>query len=277
MKKAELKTLKGRYVYGVALSRKGVRLGENGIEGSQVYTIPYKNLCAIVHNCPTEPYQSNDGEVVKGWVRSHQQVLDEAKKRFGTVIPLGFDVIIKPKDEATSPDQVVRAWLKEDYDKLCTVMEKIQGKDEYGVQISYDAKVMSEFIAQQSQEVRNIKEKMAPRSAGMAYMYKQKLEKVVKSEMERFADKWFKDFYERIRRHTDDIVVEKTKKLSRSKVILLNLSCLVAKDRVESLGQELEKINNRKGFSVHFSGPWPPYSFVAKPTSSDAKEVSDVT
>lgn len=277
MKKAELETLKGRYVYGVALSRKGVRLGENGIEGSEVYTIPYKNLCAIVHNCPTEPYQSNDEEVVKGWVKSHQQVLDEAKKRFGTVIPLGFDVIIKPKNEATSPDQVVRDWLKEDYDKLCTVMEKIQGKDEYGVQISCDPKVISEFIAQQSEEVRKIKEEMATRPAGMAYMYKQKLEKVVKSKMEKLADKWFKDFYEKIKRHTGDIVVEKTKKLNRSKVILLSLSCLVAKDKVESLGQELEEINNMEGFSVHFSGPWPPYSFVAKPTSSDVKEVSDVT
>jgi len=28
------------------------------------------------------------------------------------------------------------------------------------------------------------------------------------------------------------------------------------------LGDELEKINNLKGFSVRFTGPWPPYSFV---------------
>jgi hypothetical protein len=47
--------------------------------------------------------------------------------------------------------------------------------------------------------------------------------------------------------------------------MLLNLSCLVARDKVDSLGKELEAINNMNGFSVHFSGPWPPYSFVAKP------------
>jgi hypothetical protein len=38
----------------------------------------------------------------------------------------------------------------------------------------------------------------------------------------------------------------------------------VARQKVDSLGEELEKINNMDGFSVHFSGPWPPYSFVAK-------------
>jgi hypothetical protein len=40
---------------------------------------------------------------------------------------------------------------------------------------------------------------------------------------------------------------------------------LVAKEKINSLGKELEEINNIDGFSVHFSGPWPPYSFVAKP------------
>jgi len=41
----------------------------------------------------------------------------------------------------------------------------------------------------------------------------------------------------------------------------------------------LEEINNMEGFSVRFSGPWPPYSFVAKPTMTipDTKEMSDVT
>jgi len=109
---------------------------------------------------------------------------------------------------------------------------------------------------------------MATKSPGMAYMYRQKLEKAVKAEMERLADEWFKEFYGRIKQHTDDIVVEKTKKVDKDKTMLLNLSCLVAKEKVEGLGEELEKINGLEGFSVRFTGPWPPYSFVAKPAIS---------
>jgi nicotinamide mononucleotide adenylyltransferase len=258
---------KGRYVYGIAGGKETVRLGKIGIEDNEVYTIPYKDLCAIVHNCPSEPYQSQDDEIVKSWVRAHQSVLDKAKERFGTIIPLGFDTILQPKDDATSPDQMVRDWLKEDYDRLSALMEKIKDKDEYGVQVSYEPKVMSEVIAQQSEEVKKIKEEMATKSPGMAYMYRQKLEKAVKAETEKLADEWFKNFYSNIKRHTEDIVVEKTKKLEKDKVMLLNLSCLVSKDKVESLGEELEKINNMEGFSVRFTGPWPPYSFVAKPVA----------
>ena len=260
---------KGRYVYGIAASRETVRLGEIGIEGNEVYTIPYQDLCAIVHNCPTQPYQSKDEEIVKSWARVHQSVLDEAKERFGTTIPLGFDTILQPKDDATPPDQVVRDWLKEDYDRLRTLMEKIEGKDEYGIQIFYDPKVMSEIIAKQSEEVRKIREEMATKSPGMAYMYKQKLEKAAKTEMERLADEWFKEFYDRIKQHTEDIVVEKTKKVDKDRMMLLNLSCLVAKEKVDSLGEELEKIDNMEGFSVRFTGPWPPYSFVAKPVAEE--------
>jgi len=42
----------------------------------------------------------------------------------------------------------------------------------------------------------------------------------------------------------------------------MNLSCLITINGSRSLGDELEKINVLEGFSVRFTGPWPPYSFV---------------
>jgi len=255
----------GRYVYGVAAGDKEVRLGPIGIEGSEVYTIPYEDISAVVHDCSTRPYQSTDDETVKNWVSTHQSVLDAAGERLGIVIPLGFDTILQPKDNATPPEQVVRDWLKQDYERLHMVMRKIEGKDEYGVQVSYEPRLIIKQISEQSEEIRKIKEEMATKSPGIAYMFKQKLERAVKAETEQLANVWFSDFYGRIKKHTDDIIVEKTKKLNNGKVMLLNLSCLVAKEKIDNLGKELEEINNIDGFSVHFSGPWPPYSFVAKP------------
>jgi len=255
---------KGRYLYGVAASERAVRLGPMGIDGCDVYTIPCEDFCAIVHDCPTEPYQSTDDETVKRWVSAHQGVLDEAKERFGTVIPFGFDTILQPGDKATSPDQVVKDWLNGDYERLQTIMGKIKERDEYGVQIFYEPGLIGRQIAEQSQEIQKLKEEIATKSPGMAYVYRQKLEKAVKAEIEKLADKWFKYFYSRVRHRCDDIMVEKTKKADGDRVMLLNISCLVARQKVDDLGEELEKINNMEGFSVHFSGPWPPYSFVAK-------------
>jgi len=264
---------RGRYIYGVAAGVKAVSLGPIGIEGNEVYTIPCGGFCAVVHSCTAEPYQSGDEETVKKWVRTHQGVLDEAKKALGTVIPMGFDTILQSKDEVISHDQVVKDWLKGDSERLQSVLEKIKGRDEYGVQIFYAPGLVVKQISDESQEIRKIREEMAGKSPGTAYLYKQKVERAVKAEIERLANDWFKDFYARVKRHCDDIVVEKTRKADRNKIMLLNLSCLVARKKVDNLGEELEKINNTEGFSVHFSGPWSPYSFVAKPVVPVKEEV----
>jgi hypothetical protein len=261
---AELGDGRSRYIYGVAAGGETIEFGRIGIEDNQVYSIPYKDICAIVHSCPSEPYQSRDGEVVKAWVKAHQQVVEAAKERLGAVIPLSFDTIVRPGSGTAHPDQVVRDWLKEDYDSLFAIMERIQGRDEYGVQVFYDPKVIDARIFEQSELVRQIQQEMANKSPGMAYMYRQKLEKAVRSEREKLVDQLFQDFYARMKRHSDDTVIGKTRKGGKETVMLLNVYCLAAEEKVESLGEELEEIDNMEGFSVRFSGPWPPYSFVAK-------------
>src|SRR3972149_7893231 len=112
----------GRYLYGIGAAESAARLGAIGIEDSDVYTIPYAGLCAIVHDCPAQPYRSTNEETVKGWVRAHQRVLDEAKARFGAVIPFGFDTILQSKGKAAVPDQTVKELLQNDHDRLQTLL-----------------------------------------------------------------------------------------------------------------------------------------------------------
>ncbi len=252
----------GLYLYGIADANAQTKLGQIGIEGNEVYTLPYKGLSAIVHNCPLEPYNSDDEEVMKGWVKAHQHVLDVAEDNLGTVIPFGFDMIIKPEDNATA-EEILEKWLGEDFDGMREKMEKIRGKKEYGVQIFYIPSVMSERIAAESEEIRKMKEEMKSKSPGMAYMYKQKLENAINKEMESGMDSYFKDFYGRIKKHVEEIKVEKTKKADeKDKQMIMNLSCLAVEAKYKELGAELEQIDNTEAFSVRFTGPWPAYSFV---------------
>jgi len=60
----------GRYLYCIADSSEAVSLGNIGIEENEVYSIPYKDLCAVIHNCPATPYESEDKEIVKEWGHS---------------------------------------------------------------------------------------------------------------------------------------------------------------------------------------------------------------
>jgi len=251
----------GRYLYCVAESGERVSLGKIGIEGNEVYTIPHKDICAVVHNCPAQPYQSDDREVVEAWVMTHQKIVDAAWEIWGTVLPLSFDTIIKG-ELGSGCERNMQDWLKLEYESLKNKIEKVRGKAEYGVQVFWHPKVIAQILAETSSEIQKLDEEIRIKTKGLAYMYRQRLENLIKRKMETKTDECFKDFYSRIRRHADDIRVEKTKKAEQGLQMIMNLSCLVNKDSYQELGEELDRINQREGFSVRFTGPWPPYSFV---------------
>ena len=251
----------GIYIYCIAESEEAVNLGRIGIEGNEVYTTsPYGGLCAIVHDCSAEPYNSENEEIVKGWVQTHQGVLDIAMENFGTVLPLGFDTIVKGKD-GDDAGQIAEGWLKDNFESLREKTNRVRGKQEFAVRISYDPKVIGEVIAKESEEIQRLKHEMTAQKPGMAYMNRQKVERVVKDEMERRAEQHFKEFYEAIRNKVDDVKIEKVRR-DGNKTMLMNLSCLLSSGNVDDLGNELERINNMDGFSVRFTGPWAPHSFV---------------
>ena len=252
----------GLYLYCIADESEAVNFGGIGIEGSEVYTIPFRDLSAVVHDCTAEPYQSDDPEKVKEWVLTHQQVLDGAVEKFGTVIPMGFDTIICGKEDA-DPKENMRKWIETDYDTLSSKMAKIRNRAEYGVQIFWETKTMARKISDESLEIKKLQEEISTKPKGIAYMYRQKLEELLKNEMANKADRYFQELYEEIKDYADDLRVEKTKKTEdEGRQMLLNLSCLLPKDQSEKLGESLEEIDNREGFSVRYTGPWPPYSFV---------------
>lgn len=249
----------GLYLYCLADASVSIALGCIGIDGCEVYTIPHEGVSAVVHSCPLEPYRSDDEETVKRWVKAHQQVVDLAAERFGTVMPFGFDTIIAPKESCTA-EEVLKRWISDELDEIRRKMERIRGRKEYGVQIFYDPAVFSERIENESEDVRRIKEEMSSKPPGVAYMYRQKLEAAVRRELDELMGTYFKDFYERIRSNAEDIKVEKVRKSDGNRVMMMNLSVLASDER--ALGQVLDEIAAEPGISVCFTGPWQPYSFV---------------
>ena len=168
-----------RYLYCIVEGNEEITLGNIGIEGSSVYTIPYQDLCAVVHNCLPEPYKSEDKEKVKSWLTTHEKVVEVAWDRFGTVLPLGFDIIIKG-EEGIAPDENMKKWLKDDYENLRQKLGKIKDRAEFGVQVFWETKIISEGLIETNPEIKKLTEEIKSKSKGLAYMYKQKLENLLK-------------------------------------------------------------------------------------------------
>ena len=249
----------GRYLYCIVNSGDELEFGEIGIEDSRVYTIPSEGIAAVVHACKAKPYESKDEGKVKRWIFAHQYVIDQATKRFGTVIPFTFDSIVK------GDDKVVKDWLGKEHSKFKRELERLKDKSEYTVQISCDESMLAEEVKEKSDDVRKLREEIKRKSKGAAYLLERRLERMIKDLVVAEASGYSKKFLEQIKEHVDEIKVENPSKRVpdkwKDKLMVLSFSCLVHKDRVEELGDALADINKLEGFAVRFTGPWAPFSF----------------
>ncbi len=250
----------GLYVYSIALSGEAGTMGAIGIEGCEVHGVAGEDLCAAVHCCPAEPYQSKHAEVVASWVMTHHRVVDAAWTRWGTVLPLAFNTIIKgePGRDARA---CLLAWLEAEHEALKAKLKALAGKAEYGVQVFWDPQGVASQVAQSDAEVRGLEEEIKAKSPGVAYMYRQRLEALLKEKTEALATAECTALYGRIARIVGEVRVQKPKGDSGELQMLVNICCLVAHTQLPRLEAELDRVSGMEGFSARLVGPMPPYSF----------------
>ena len=263
----------GRYVYCIIPDTGKKHWGEIGLDGQAVYTIPYKDISALVHDCPLEPYQGDD-EAVKEWVWTHSQAIDAVWAEAGSVLPMTFDCIIRPVEGRTAVETVV-AWLQAEYDGFKAKLDELKGKVELGVRIFWLGDAITERVVETDDAIGQLRREMESKPKGMAYFYQQKIEKALKQTLEAKADEDYRRYYRQITPYAEDIHVNKAKQPAEGKQMLMNLSLLVKRDRVKELGEELEKIEGEEGVEVRFTGPWPPYSFVSKMGTPEGERSKD--
>jgi hypothetical protein len=249
----------GRYLYCIINSNAELSLGEIGLDDAKVYTIPYKDIAAVVHACQAKPYESKDDEKAKRWIFTHNYVIDKASGQFGTVLPLSFDAIVKGNDGA------VKDALAKSYEKIKGELERVRGKAEYTVQIFCDQEKLTEQILRGDQELKALKEKIEKMPKRAAYLLQRKFELTIKDAISTGVSKLAGEFGSKIREHVEEMKVEEASQVPekyKDKKLIVTLSCLASNDKVEGLGKVLEEINNREGYAVRFTGPWAPFSFV---------------
>jgi hypothetical protein len=254
--------MEARYVYCIMPDIGKTEWGAIGLNGACVYTIGCGDICALVHDCPPEPYQGDD-ETVKNWVWTHGEVIDAAWEATCSVLPMTFDCIVRPTDghDATA---TVAAWLRAEYDGFRRELEDLAGKVELGVQVLWRVDAITRAAAAADGEIAHLQAEMGGKPKGMAYFYQQKIEKALKRTLEAKADADYRQWFAAVTAVAEDVSVNKVKRPADGKQMLLNLSLLVRKERQAELGRLLDGIAAEEGVEVRFTGPWPPYSFVAK-------------
>lgn len=252
----------GRYLYCIINSGAALSPGDTGIEDNPVYTIPYKDIAAVVHSCMAKPYATEDNAKAAEWILSHNYVIDCAAKKSGTVLPFSFDTIVRGSDE------VVSCWLEMCYMTLKEELDRLKNKAEYSIQVFCEHEYLKAKLASGDNELGEMKEKMDKMSGGTAYLFRRRFELNLKDAISAEATRLSMEFSSNIQEHveemrTDEKIAHVPEKYAGKRLIVA-FSCLVHEDNVGRLGEALDEINRRKGFAVRFSGPWAPFSFVRR-------------
>lgn len=91
----------GIYICGIIKTSSPQEFGEIGIGNdvaSNVQTIGYKDLAAVVCNSPLLVYDSLTKEQVVKHLATHQFVIEKVMERF-TIVPVKFGTMVETEDE----------------------------------------------------------------------------------------------------------------------------------------------------------------------------------
>jgi hypothetical protein len=260
-----------RYIYSIARTEKREVLGDIGIDKRAVYTVPHKEISAVVHACEPRPYDTRDKSQAEEWVLEHSYVIDQATKRFGSVLPFSFDVILR------GDDSLIEEWLRRNYEHLRRELDGVAGKAEYTVQIFYDYNELASRILSRTPELNELQSSIGKESKGKAYLLQkrldQRLKSLVASEARCQAERYLSSISSQVEELIADGKSSWTPEGCQDLQLLASYTCLVCQEKVEGLGETLDQINRLEGFSVRFTGPWAPFSFVKLP-GSEAKPES---
>ncbi len=243
------------YVYGI------IRTGGNesswgclGLENNQVFILSAGELNILVHKCKAKAYVSEYPEKIKELIVEHNNVLEEAGKGFGNVLPFSFNTIVQGKNGKSAEDDL-KEWLKERQDKFKQLLDHVNGKREYGIAFFYDRKKwIDEIRAQASYPIG--------KTAGINYLLKGKQEYEIKDNLIRKIQRRMQEVHDAIKPKVCEIkiVQPKVRLMNKEEDLLMNISILANEQELNEVKQFLSKNMNQEDY--RFIGPFPPYSFV---------------
>jgi hypothetical protein len=263
------------YVYGVVADGGAPRSSAvvAGLDDVTVSVEREGELAALVSVLDSDRYgpnalESNSADVE--WLGpravAHDRVLTWASEH-GAVVPL-------PMFSVFSGSAAVHAMLRERRAQLVSALERVRDGREYALRVfRVDAELAPE-IGSLSPRIRAIEEEAARAAPGQRYLLERKLERERKAEVNVVGQRIVAEIMDRVAPHTLDVARSHSPRVSASDeatagTMVLNAAFLVAPAALVAFQRaltELVETHGGHGFRFDFTGPWPPYHFVAGPT-----------
>jgi hypothetical protein len=237
----------GRYVYCIIKTERPLSFGPLGIgaEPADVHTVNFRDIAAVVSNTPMvvqDPTRDN--------VLAHQRVNETVMNEY-TVIPMSFGTVFKTDDD-------IIELLRSAYDAFTDVLNKMQGKFEFGLKVLWDREQIVREIEDEDEDIRRLKGEIQSQK-GSTYFARMQYGRLIDAALQTRSEQYVAEIFQMLR---DVSVASRSNKPIGDRMIM-NAAFLVGRElehafdaRVKEIGQRFEKL------TFKYTGPWPPYNFV---------------
>lgn len=235
------------YVYAIIRASRPPRLEVAGIDARwPVQTIHHQDMAAVVSRVPAaslDPTRAN--------LLAHERVTGDVMREH-TVIPMSFGTVFRSRDD-------VIELLRSTYDTFADVLDKLHDKVEFGLKAFWDREEAMKALEAEDPEIRRLKQEILAHP-NSAFVSKLQYGSLVDTALTRRAERYTAEFMQRLR---DACVASRCNAVVGDKMIM-NAAFLVQRSREGNFEQHVKAIADEfPSLTFKFSGPWPPYNFVA--------------
>jgi hypothetical protein len=238
---------RGKYVYCIIESGDPLRFGPIGIgaDPSDVYTVHFKNLAAVVSDAPLEVLDSTRENVL-----AHERV-NETVMREHTVIPMSFGTIFKTREDIVE-------LLRSAAEAFGDVLNKMQNKLEFGLKVLWDRDQAIREVEGEDEDISRLKKEISGQK-GPTYFARMQYGRLIDTALQAKSERYVADILEQLREVS---VASRINKPIGDKMIM-NAAFLISRDHEQAFDSKVKSIASRfDKLTFKYTGPWPPYNFV---------------
>lgn len=266
------------YLYGVvaAGSEAVGMLAERWVPGVQpgspLFPIEAAGLVAAVSDVPAAVF---DEEPLNALVTDLPRLTEYAVRHEQAIrallgsalVPMSFGAVYR------SPGRVA-ALLAERAEELRTLLDRLEGRQEWGLKVIADTPAVLEAAERESEELRRLADQAAAATPGRAYLIDRRRDQLRAREAARLAADTLAAIMASLGRLAAASVQDDPgpPQPGATERLALRAAFLVDRAAAESFVQTaacLSESTAPRGFRLEVSGPWAPYSFVRNAGAGD--------
>lgn len=266
----ETKNQLGYYVYGIAESVAAQPLDVSSFpaaieENTKLDWVTANDLAALVSAVPLDVYGEEalaehltDATWTAVRAMRHETVVEYVAKR-ASMVPLRFGTIYLERSS-------IERMLNEKGRELAQLIERLRGREEWGVNVYWDRATLMASITEVSPRLRELARQAEAASPGQAYLMQKKIEALRVDEARTALNEIIDHLEQTLREHADEGRRLRILKVEATEHGELKgkFAFLVKRSQFEEFRAAAERLadeNAAAGVRLELTGPWPAYNF----------------